>query len=102
MSERPRRVLHVVRAMNRGGVETWLMHVLRHFDPKRVQMDFLVHTGRPCAFDEEIGDRKAGLIRCLESLHSPAYGREISPLLYHFGSYDVIHSHAYPLIGTML
>ena len=102
MSERPRRVLHVVRAMNRGGVETWLMHVLRHFDPKRVQMDFLVHTGRPCAFDEEIGDRKAGLIRCLESLHSPAYGRKICQLLNQFGPYDVIHSHVHHFSGYML
>jgi glycosyltransferase involved in cell wall biosynthesis len=102
MSERPRRVLHVVKAMNRGGVETWLMHLLRHFDRQRVQLDFLVHTDQPGAFDEEIGDRKAGLIRCLESERSPAYGTKISRLLAQFGPYDVIHSHVHHFSGYLL
>ena len=43
----PVRVLHVLGGMNRGGVETWLMHVLRHIDRNRFRMDFLVHTVNP-------------------------------------------------------
>ena len=51
--QRPIRILHVVGGMNRGGVETWLMHVLRHIDRDRFQMDFLVHTEKPCPYDDE-------------------------------------------------
>ena len=32
------RILHVVGGLNRGGVETWLMHVLRHIDRDRFQL----------------------------------------------------------------
>ena len=51
---KPIRILHVVGGMNRGGVETWLMHVLRLIDRDRFRMDFLVHTELPCAYDDEI------------------------------------------------
>jgi hypothetical protein len=37
------RVLHVLGGMNRGGIETWLMNILRSIDRDRIQMDFLVH-----------------------------------------------------------
>ncbi|MDK2801602.1 MAG: hypothetical protein PWQ70_3221 [Clostridiales bacterium] len=30
--KKPIRVLHVVGGMNRGGTETWLMHILRNTD----------------------------------------------------------------------
>ncbi len=42
------RVLQVLGGMNRGGIETWLMHVLRHIDRDRFQIDFLVHTTQSC------------------------------------------------------
>ena len=51
---KPIRVLHVLGAMNRGGVETWLMHVLRRIDRERFAMDFLVHTAEPAAYDAEV------------------------------------------------
>ncbi len=47
---KPVRILHVVGGMNRGGVETWLMHVLRNIDREQYQMDFLVHTTEPYAY----------------------------------------------------
>src|SRR5579884_333713 len=51
---KPVRVLHVVGAMNRGGVETWLLHVLRNIGRERFTFDFLVHTREHCAYDEEL------------------------------------------------
>ena len=49
----PLRILQVVGNLNRGGTETWLMNVLRHLDRDRYQMDFLVHTTNPGAYDDE-------------------------------------------------
>jgi hypothetical protein len=40
--------------MNRGDSETWLMHVLGHLDRESFQTDFLVHTLRPAAYDDEV------------------------------------------------
>jgi hypothetical protein len=51
-----RRILHVVGSMDRGGIETWLMHILRNANRQRLQMDFLVHLARPgrgCPRDEQ-------------------------------------------------
>ena len=42
------RILHVVGGMNRGGIETWLMHILEHIDRDLFVMDFLVHTNDEC------------------------------------------------------
>jgi glycosyltransferase involved in cell wall biosynthesis len=40
--------------MQRGGLETFIMNVYRNIDRKKVQFDFLVHTYKECAYDQEI------------------------------------------------
>jgi len=102
MTGRPKRVLHVVRAMNRGGVETWLMHVLRGLDRRELEMDFLVHTDCPAHYDPEIAARGSRLIRCAASWRSPAYVPTIRSLLRQFGPYDAIHSHVHFFSGLLL
>jgi len=102
MIRRPKRVLHVVRAMNRGGIETWLMHVLRRLDPRALQLDFLVHTDTPSAYDREITDLGSRLIRCKVSWRSPAYGTAVRSLLRQFGPFDAIHSHVHYFSGIFL
>lgn len=53
MSE-PIRVLQVFAQMNRGGAETMIMNLYRNIDRTKVQFDFIVHTNKKCAFDDEI------------------------------------------------
>ncbi|MDC3411850.1 glycosyltransferase family 1 protein [Terrihalobacillus insolitus] len=48
------RVLQIVGAMNRGGIETFLMNLYRNIDRSKIQFDFLVHTDSESAYDEEI------------------------------------------------
>jgi hypothetical protein len=60
----PIRVLHTVKGMDHGGIETWLMHLLRNIDRNRIKMDFLVQTEGYCAYDEEIQDLGSRIIRC--------------------------------------
>src|SRR6185503_20416555 len=91
----------VVGGMARAGVETWLMHVLRRADRHRVQMDFLVHTDHPCAYDAEILDRGSQILRCTAPRRSPLYAREISRLLGDY-KYDAIHSHVHHFSGYLL
>lgn len=102
MSAIAKRVLHVVRSMNRAGVETWLMHVLRNLDPSLLQMDFLVHTDGPSAYDSEIIGRGSRLIRCTVSTRSVVYPSAVRSLLRRFGPYDAIHSHVHHFSGFVL
>ena len=99
---RPIRILHVVGGMNRGGVETWLMHVLRNIDRDRFQMDFLVHTEKPCPYDDEARVLGSKIIPCL-SLSKPwLYGRNFKRILREYGPYDIVHSHVHHFSGYVL
>lgn len=99
---KPIRILHVVGGMNRAGVETWLMHVLRHIDRSRFQMDFLVHTNEPCAYDEEIRALGSRIISCLHPSHPLQYARNFKRILREYGPYDVVHSHVHHYSGFTL
>jgi glycosyltransferase involved in cell wall biosynthesis len=88
--------------MNRGGVETWLMHVLRRLDPRLLQMDFLVHTDWASHYDAELTARGSRLIPCTVSWRSPAYALKVRSLLREFGPFDAIHSHVHYFSGFLL
>ena len=74
------RVLHVSWGLRRGGIETWLVHILRHIDREQFDTDVLVHTTEPCTYDEQV--RRLGVNlrrkptlpaqRALERLGPPA------------------------------
>jgi glycosyltransferase involved in cell wall biosynthesis len=98
----PIRILHVVAGMNRAGLETWLMHVLRNIDRKRFQMDFLVHTNEPCAYDEEIHALGSKIIPCLSPSKPWLYARNFKQILREHGPYDVVHSHVHHFSGYVL
>jgi len=101
-SEKPLRILHVVGRMDRGGVETWLMHVLRHLDRGRFHMDFLVHTTRLCAYDDEIRALGSKIIRCPSPSFPLTYTHRFKRALREHGPYDVVHSHVHHYSGYVL
>ena len=61
---RPIRVLQVVQGMGRGGIEAWLMNVLRNIDRERFKFDFLVCTTQPCPYDKEIRELGSRILPC--------------------------------------
>ncbi len=101
MRGQPRRVLHVFRAMMRGGAETWLMNTLRRIDRGRVRMDFLVHTQDVCAYDAEIESLGGRIFRVCEPLHSLAYARAVGSLLREH-RFDAVHSHVHHFSGYLV
>jgi len=96
------RILHIVGGMGRGGVETWLMHVLRHADRERFQMDFLVHTARPCPYDDEVRALGGNIIPCLDPARPWSYARNFRRVLAAQGRYDIVHSHVHHYSGYVL
>lgn len=103
IARRPIRILHVVGGMVRGGIETWLMHILRHIDRDRFHMDFLVHRTDPCAYDDEIRSLGSRIIPCTLDRWRPwAYAANFSRILREYGPYDVVHSHVHHFSGYVL
>ncbi len=96
------RVLHVVGSLDRGGVETWLMHVLRSVDRSRAAMDFLVHSPRPGAYDAEARRLGAGIFACETPRRPGLYGRNFRRIVAGRGPYDVVHSHVHYYSGYVL
>lgn len=92
---RPVRILQVVSEMGPtgGGVEVWLMQVLRHLDREQFQMDFLVHTPLPKAFDDEVRALGGRVLPCVRPLYLWKYPFAFRRVLRKYGPYDVVHSH---------
>lgn len=98
----PLRILHVVGRMNRAGIQTWLMHVLRNVDRHQYQMDFLVHTPEPGEYDSEIRALGSRLIVC-DSPYKPwLFARQMRRALRMYGPYDIVHSHLHHFSGNVL
>ena len=96
------RILQNVGAMNVGGAETWLMHLLRRMDRDAYRMDFLVHTDRPSAYDEEIRALGSRVLSCPRISRPWAYARDFARLMAREGPWDVVHSHVYHFCGFVL
>ncbi len=98
----PIRILHVLGGMTWGGVETWLLHVLRHIDRERFHMDFLVHTDQPCPHDDEVRALGGAIIPCLDPSRPWLYARNFNRIMREHGPYDVVHSHVHHYSGYVL
>ena len=98
----PVRVLQVVAQMNRGGVETWLMQVLRHLDPRQIRMEFLVTRVEPGHYDPEIAALGSRTLACETPAAPLRFARRFLRLLAREGPYDVVHSHVHHFSGFVL
>jgi glycosyltransferase involved in cell wall biosynthesis len=96
------RILHVLGKLDRGGAETWLVQVLRHVDRQQYQMDFLVHTNEPGAYDDEVRALGSRIIPCLSPSKPLTYARNFRRVLREYGPYDVVHSHVHHYSGYVL
>jgi glycosyltransferase involved in cell wall biosynthesis len=91
----PIRILQVVIEMapTGGGVEVWLMQVLRQIDRDEFAIDFLVHTPEPKGFDDEIRSLGSRVLPCIRPLYLWKYPFEFRRVVRANGPYDVVHCH---------
>ena len=90
---RPIRVLHHLGSLNRGGIETWLLQVLRKCDRRQVQMDFLVRSEEPGEYSPEITALGSQILTCSSHRNPFAFVSKVEQLLRERPRYDVLHSH---------
>ena len=96
------RILHVVGAMDPGGTETWLMHVLRRIDRARFRMHFLVHSDRPGAYDHEVTSLGSKVLYCPVPSNLLRYAFNFWRIVQAHGPFDVVHSHVHHFSGWVL
>jgi glycosyltransferase involved in cell wall biosynthesis len=100
--QQPVRVLHALGALNPGGIETWLVNVLRHSDPTRVRTDILVHTSERSVYDEQVLALGARILPCPFPGQPLRYARALRRILRTNGPYQAIHSHLHHFSGWVL
>lgn len=89
------RVLMVVSIMNSGGIENYIMNVLRKIDRNKIQFDFLVHHQREGFFDKEIEALGGRIYRLpvLDDFNLIKYLRELNIFFKHHPEIQIVHGH---------
>jgi glycosyltransferase involved in cell wall biosynthesis len=95
------RILHVPGALNTGGVETWLLHVLRSIDRSQFQIDFCVFGSERGSYEAEVESLGSKVWRCDLNGTLWSFNRQFRYILRE-GKYDVIHSHVHFFSGNVL
>lgn len=91
----PLRVLCTLPAMQRGGIQTWLMEVLRHLDRDRFHMDFVVYGSSDREYAEEIRALGSSLFTCSGSRRPWRLAEAFRRLLCELPAYQILHCHGY-------
>jgi glycosyltransferase involved in cell wall biosynthesis len=91
----------VVGSMKRGGIETWLMNLIRQTDPRQFRFDFVVSNQSPSPWENEIRDSGGQIHVCMAHSEPARYAYNLARLLHVHGPYDIIHSHLHQLNGIV-
>jgi glycosyltransferase involved in cell wall biosynthesis len=101
-SVRPLRVLHVLGDLTRGGIETWLMHVLRRTDRSRFQMDFFLRSMKTGGYEQEAESLGSNIGRSDRFLNPWQFEKDLRDFVRQHGPYDIVHSHFAEFNGLVL
>ncbi|WP_342615835.1 glycosyltransferase family 1 protein [Peribacillus frigoritolerans] len=87
----PKRVLHIVSAMDRGGAETIIMNIYRNLDREKIQFDFVTHSNKKEDFEDEIIGLGGNLFKI------PSLGK-VGPISYLKELNRIMSSHPYQAV----
>ncbi len=96
------RVLHIVGGMNHGGIESWIMHLLRSVDRGQFSMDVLQFNPLANYYTEEIRNLGLNPIICRRSRNLLRFNSAFRATLGTYGPYDIVHSHVQLFSGYVL
>lgn len=100
---KPINILHIVGIMNRGGIETLLMNLLRRIDKDTYKFIFLITRDQEGDYDNEIISLGGHIIRVkhIYELGYFKYKKKIDKIMKE-NHYDVVHCHMNTLSGFYL
>lgn len=90
-----KRILHIVPNMQAGGLETFIMNIMRNIDKKKINFDFLVHYEKECFYDQEIEKLGGKIYRfsLREDNNIFKYIKKLNRFFKEHKEYDIIHCH---------
>ena len=94
------RVLHVLGSLDAGGVENWLLEIVRHRSPSDRAFDFCLLGSREGVYAGELRRRGCRIFRCPLRPFFLFPARLFTLLLR--SSYEIVHSHVHPFSGLIL
>ena len=100
--EYPVRVLHFVRKMSYGGIETYIMNLYRNINRNKIQFDFLVNDEG--TFDEEIKTLGGKIYNLphLGTVNAHTYTKNLDNFFKEHKEYQIVHSHYGQVTGIIL
>jgi glycosyltransferase involved in cell wall biosynthesis len=101
MPRRRQRILHVLGTMDPGGVEIWLLNVLRYIDRDRLEFHFCTFGEKPGIFAGEVERLGGRMLPCPRRLNPWSFARRFRKILRE-GKYDAVHSHVTLFSGIVL
>ncbi|MEO7366147.1 MAG: glycosyltransferase [Sphingomicrobium sp.] len=91
-SSKPR-VLHVLKSLPLGGIETWLMHVLRRDQNSFVQHELVLMVEEPGVYEPEVRELGIPIHKLPHGGSWPRWFADFRRFLKKNGPFDVVHSH---------
>ena len=101
MAQRRVRILHVLGTMDPGGVETWLLSVLKHIDRDALEFHFCTFGRKPGLFANQVERLGGRMLPCPRGLNPWSFSRRFRKIL-RDGKYDAVHSHVTLFSGIVL
>jgi glycosyltransferase involved in cell wall biosynthesis len=90
------RVLHLIGSLGFGGIETWLVHMLRHQDQFSVRHELLLTKGEAAAHEPEVRALGIPIHRLPLSDGKAGWLRRFHRFLRDQGPFAAVHSHGAP------
>jgi len=100
---KPVRVLHVIGKFNIGGIETWLLNIVKNLPSSNYQFDFFTISTDEAVLDNEIISLGCKIFKASNPRPSffSIYG-DLKMVTRKNGPYDAIHSHVHHFSGIIL
>jgi glycosyltransferase involved in cell wall biosynthesis len=96
------RVLHVLASLTHGGIETWLMHMLRRHEMFSVEHEVLLTRGEPGDYEEEARQLGIRIHKLPMGPNKFAWLHDFRRFLAETGPYAAVHSHVYLFSAPVL
>jgi glycosyltransferase involved in cell wall biosynthesis len=95
------RILHALGTMNPGGIETWLLQVLKFIDRDRFQFDFCTFGPKAGLYASEVEKLGGRMVPCPIGRNVWSFRSRFRRILRE-GDYDIVHSHVTLFSGAVL
>jgi hypothetical protein len=79
--------------LSRGGIETWLIHVLGQIDRSRFQLDFFLRSTEKGEYEKVAEAAGSKIGRSSHLLHPLKLEADLRAFMLEHGPYDIVHSH---------